>query len=643
MLLDTPISGMRFFAYEVVQTSAMDCGPAALKSILEGFGIPVSYGRLREACQTDVDGTSIDTIEDLALQLGLDAEQIMIPADHIMLPEAGALPALVVVRLPNGLTHFLVIWGRVGKYLQIMDPATGRRWLTWSRFTSELYIHTLPVPAQAWREWAGSEGMLAPLRRRMHILDLPEEIITHLVDSALDDPGWQSLATLDAATRMVDALVRSKGILAGKQAGLVLERFYEANRSRGPRELQTDSSLGNLPEAGISIPATYWSVFPLAEAMVPMSADLAESPPRAAEEPEQILLRGAVLVRILGRKASTGTTLGEGELPATPLPPDLEAALKEPAYRPEKEIWKALREDGLLNPTILILALFLATLTVMVEAILLQGMLQVGQTLGMVSQRFWAYIVLLAFILIPLLLEFPISSMVLRMGRRLETRLRITYLEKIPRLGDRYFHSRLTSDMTYRAHELRQLRSLPNAGISLLRLLFQLILTALGVIWLDPASAPLAILGTAMFVAISFVSRPIIDESDLRFRTHTGALSRLYLDSLLGLVPAKTHGAERAIRREHETLLYEWVRTGRQYFNSASFLAGLGAFLYSAFAIFIIMNYIRQGGQTNEILLLFYWTSQPAHTGSGTRRPGPTISDAAKPRAQAVGSPGRPG
>jgi ABC-type bacteriocin/lantibiotic exporter with double-glycine peptidase domain len=62
----------RYFAPEVVQTSAMDCGPATLKCLLEGFGIPVSYGRLREACQTDVDGTSIDTIEDIAGQLGLE-------------------------------------------------------------------------------------------------------------------------------------------------------------------------------------------------------------------------------------------------------------------------------------------------------------------------------------------------------------------------------------------------------------------------------------------------------------------------------------------------------------------------------------------------------------------------------------------
>ena len=52
----------RLLVPEVVQTSNMDCGPAALKALLEGFGIPVHYGRLREACQTGVDGTSIDTM-----------------------------------------------------------------------------------------------------------------------------------------------------------------------------------------------------------------------------------------------------------------------------------------------------------------------------------------------------------------------------------------------------------------------------------------------------------------------------------------------------------------------------------------------------------------------------------------------------
>jgi ATP-binding cassette subfamily B protein len=51
-------SARRRFAVEVIQTSGMDCGPAALKCLLEGFGLPIAYGRLREACQTDVDGPS---------------------------------------------------------------------------------------------------------------------------------------------------------------------------------------------------------------------------------------------------------------------------------------------------------------------------------------------------------------------------------------------------------------------------------------------------------------------------------------------------------------------------------------------------------------------------------------------------------
>ena len=73
------IKRRRFLVPEIVQASSMDCGPATLKCLLEGFGIHASYGRLREACQTDVDGTSIDTMEEVAGQLGLEAEQLMVP------------------------------------------------------------------------------------------------------------------------------------------------------------------------------------------------------------------------------------------------------------------------------------------------------------------------------------------------------------------------------------------------------------------------------------------------------------------------------------------------------------------------------------------------------------------------------------
>ena len=49
-----------------------------------------------------------------------------------------------------------------------------------------------------------------------------------------------------------------------------------------------------------------------------------------------------------------------------------------------------------------------------------------------------------------------------------------------------------------------------------------------------------------------------LGERELRVRAHDGSLARFYLDALLGLMPMRTHAAERAMRREHEALLVEW-------------------------------------------------------------------------------------
>src|SRR5579872_2362370 len=199
----------RIFVPEVVQTSAMDCGPAALKCLAEGFGIPVSYGRLREACQTDVDGTSIDTMEEVAVQLGLDAEQIMVPADFALMPEANLLPAIAVVLRANKTTHFVVAWRSHGTLLQVMDPAIGRQYEPKAHFASSLYIHTLPVPATGWREWAESEKFVLPLRRKLDDLGISGKAARKLVQAALDVPGWRGLARLEAGTRSLGAIVRS--------------------------------------------------------------------------------------------------------------------------------------------------------------------------------------------------------------------------------------------------------------------------------------------------------------------------------------------------------------------------------------------------------------------------------------------------
>lgn len=589
----------RFFVPEVVQTSGMDCGPATLKSLLEGFGVPVSYGRLREACQTDVDGTSIDTLEDVALQLGLVAQQIMVPADYLLLPGAQTLPAIVVVRQPNGNTHFVVVWSTNGGFVQVMDPSTGRRWPSHLRFAGELYTHTHLLSAETWRTWAISNEFCHPLRWRLSKLGFDDPDAERLLESASGDPGWYPLAALEAAARVTDAITRSGGLERGPETKRVFEHFFHEAQRETPGESQI-------------IPEPYWSVRPL-----PGDRD--------EDGVDQLLVQGAVLVRVLGRRrvplpVRLRPAAEDGAPPQTeeeaavfragdtpPLSPELVAALEEPPSRPELEVLKALREDGLLVPSTLAVSLILAAAGVLIEALLLRGIISVGQTLGFVGQRIEVLGLFLAFFVGLLLLELGIATTTLRLGRRLETRLRIAFLEKIPRLGDRYFRSRPTADMTQRAHSLRQLRELPNLGTRLLRLSFQFLLTAIGIIWLDPRSAPIAILATVFAVGTSLAAQIVLTERDLRFRTHLGAMSGFYLDALLGLIPLRTHGGQRALRREHEGLLVEWVRAGLDFYSVDVFVRALTLLVSSGFAIAILFGYVARNGDAGGVLLLFFW------------------------------------
>ena len=556
-------SRARFLVPEVVQSSNLDCGPAALKCLLEGFGIRVHYGRLREACQTDVDGTSIDTLEEVANQLGLEAEQIMLPPDHVLLDAARALPAIAVVVLPNGMTHFVIVWRRHGPFVQIMDPAAGRRWIRGVRFLHDLYVHKMPVSAADWRAYAGTPGFLDPLRRRVHDLGIAEPALG-LIASAAGNPGWRRVAALDAGLRMLDSLVRSKAIRLGAQAARVLESFLENDET---------------------IPEHYWSVRPA---------------PASAGGEEQLLLRGAVLVRAMGLSEKTAQR-------RAPSSPELIAALHQPSTRPGIELLRLLREDGLFTPIAITAALMLASGAVILEAILFRALLDLAGLLSFPDLRLGAMAALIVFSIALLLLEIPLTGSLLRLGRRLEARLRLAFLRKIPRLGDRYFQSRLKSDMAERSHSIHLIRRLPELGGQLLRYSFEIVLTAAGIVWLDPASAAIAILAALAAVLIPLLSQPVLMERDLRVRTHAGALSHFYLDALLGLVAIHSHGAQRAVRREHESLLTEWARAGLNLqsavlgLETVQFLTGFGL------AIWLLASHLARTGEIGAVLLLVYW------------------------------------
>src|SRR5262249_17057074 len=199
---------------------------------------------------------------------------------------------------------------------------------------------------------------------------------------------------------------------------------------------------------------------------------------------------------------------------------------------------------------------------VVLEGLLLQGFLGVGESLGLGIQRVAAMAAMLLFALILLLLEYPLAAGLLRAGRRLELRLRIAFLAKLPRLCDRYFQRRRAADMAARGHNAHILRGLPIIAGQFLRASFTLLAVTTGIIWLDPAVAPQALSAAIASIAIPLAFGATLAERDLRMRTHQGALSRFYLDALLGLVAIRAHGASGVVRREHEGLLVRWLRAG---------------------------------------------------------------------------------
>jgi ATP-binding cassette subfamily B protein len=550
----------------------MDCGPAALKCLLEGHGIAASYGRLREACQTDVDGTSIDALEEVTAQLGLAAEQIMLPADHLLLPEARAGPALVVVRLANGLTHFVVVWRQHGPFVQVMDPGQGRRWLTQQQLLDRLYIHTFPVPAAAWRQWAGSDEFLAPLARRLRVLG--GIAIEPQLSVALADQSWRGLARLDAATRVVTALVESGAIRRGAEAGRTLSHLLA---QAGPRV------------HGDAIPDAYWFVRP------------------AGEDETQLILQGALLVRVSGRQETTPAG-------AQPLSPELAAALAEAPVRPLPALLRLLRDPGakgsgsgsLLAPVALIPMLFLVAAGVLIEAVLLRSLLDAGRALPLPAQRANDIAMVLLFVFALLLLQLLTTAGSLRLGRQIETRLRIAFFKKLPRLHDRYFQSRLVSDMAERIHSVHRLRTLPLLGQQFLHAAFELLFTTAGIIWLAPAAAPIAVLAAVVAAGLPLAAQTVLAEQEMRARTHLGGLNRFYLDAMLGLAPIRTHGAEPAVRHEHEALLVEWVRASLDLLRTVLAVEAIQRLAGVALAAWLLFRYLASGG--SNVLLLVYWT-----------------------------------
>src|SRR5690606_12134582 len=397
---------------------------------------------------------------------GLEAEQTIVPADHLLLDEADVLPAIVVVRDPVGEAHFVLAWRRHGRLVQVMDPAFGRRWMTREQLVASLFPVRFAVPAADWRDAAASPSFLDPLRRRMEALGLPAAACRERIARAARSSSWYPLAALDACVRTASALVEGRALRRGAEAVAALDRFVAG--CRGP------ASPGQPPEPS-------WSVWP---------ADGGEVR-EVREAEEELELRGALVVTL----RRTATSAAAEALPspgAAPAPEpsrraaDLAGARDQRPPRPLREALGFLRRDGLLAPAALTAVAAAAAAGAVIEALLFQGVLELSGLFDSGAARAGLLAVLLVFTAAITALELPLAHGFLRLGRRLEGRFRIAILAKLPRLDLHYFNSRPLSDLASRAHRVHVLRGLPDIGRELIGSTVELIATAAIIVWLDP-------------------------------------------------------------------------------------------------------------------------------------------------------------
>jgi ATP-binding cassette subfamily B protein len=551
----------RLLAPEVIQTSGTDCGPACLKSLLDGFGLPVSYDGLRDACHTDVDGTSIDVLEELAKDLGLDAEQVIVPEDHALLGESAALPAIAVVRNPDDTVHFVVAWRRCGPFVQVMDPARGRVWMPIQRYLDRLIVHSTVAPTAEWREWAGTDAFLRPLASRLRAAGLTAQQARERIVAAAADPGYLGLATLDAAARMLTSL-RAANAVSRKDAAGVLGGLVST----------ADDS-----DAVSQIPEHYWSVRP------------ASAP---ADRSEHLRVRGVVLVAIRGRR-----------------PQEHRAALTiagSPRPHPLREVLSILHASGPLAAVILAIALLVVTAGVVFEAVLFRGLLDAASLLRIPEQGLSAGALLVTFAGSLLGVELLLAALERRAGRQVDARLRLAFLQKIPRLSPSYFQSRPVSDTIERSHSLQTVRQLPTLGIRALRVSLELAVTTAALVWLNPQVAVIAVLSAAAAAAIPLLGQPIIAERDLRVRTHVGALARFHLDAILGRKAIDAHGTAAVIERQHDSLLLDWATASLALQRASVTIEGLQMIVGVALAGWMVAFHTA-GDASGLVLLQLYW------------------------------------
>ena len=243
---------------------------AALRAALRAYGIAFEAETIARECKVDEDGASIDDLEDVADKYGLAARQIIVPREHVLLPEAKLLPGVLIIEGAgdDDALDFVLVWKVDGDRALVMDPAAGKRWMLRSELAKRIWVHELTIAAEDWHAAETDPRYQEALGARMAAIGVASHEARALVDRAAADRASRGLGALDAAIRAIEAAQR-----AGGGAAAALTKAL-------------DCTIDKRCE-GDPVAPSRWS---------------SEPRPKSADGTEQVLVRGAVMLTIAGKK-----------------------------------------------------------------------------------------------------------------------------------------------------------------------------------------------------------------------------------------------------------------------------------------------------------------------------------------------------
>jgi ABC-type bacteriocin/lantibiotic exporter with double-glycine peptidase domain len=560
-----------FLAPEYHQVSVMDCGVGALSCFLRGYGLDPSYERLREACQTSVDGTSIEALESIAVGLGIDVLQHLIPPDLLSEGLEGRWPSIAVVSRLGQPPHFVTLWRQLGRQrLQLMDPARGRSWETFSELQRDLYSARLRFAEDAWRDWFVTSSFCEAVQRRAETL-LTRPAATALRARLLEPSTTSEIAAIDAALRLVaKACVASPGKNAAWRTAL----FEEAEKTA-----RTDPS---------ALPSSLWSLQPLQDGGLEVRSAVVLAVADGGWQPSEPIKE----VRKVG-DSSTRVLRQEDEQ--------------------QSNVWRDLY--GLLTPAAKVV-LIVSSLTTVAASLATAWEILFARAASfdgtmmfpVASSRAGAAAVVIVLFVLLTFLEGGLAVASRATGRQLEVKLRQLTFFLLPRADDTFVRSRPTGDLAHRANGLELGRQFPTVVFSTSRALADLVITAAALTWIHRSNLPILFVGSLLLLGLSLVTRSRFRDIDTRFQAHGSRLLSVFLDALRGFRPVRLHGFQAAFRAEQEQELLLWHHTGTMQAHARAGVQAAQSFLTIVWMGALFWNEISLDHDARTFAVVAFWS-----------------------------------